>query len=177
MHSYLLVLGEREAVGWVLHYQRMAFPERRRSEAQRLEAGDELLIYTTRNCWHSPNRDRGRIIGRAYVTSAVESLDPPLELAGRTFTSSCSMEVRTLTPYLTGVELAPLVGRLKAFPDKMAWSIRLRRPLLELPSADATLVREHLAAQERPAAEQLSGYLDNIRPVGVRWQTRDPRVD
>lgn len=77
------------------------------------------------------------------------------------------MEVRTLTPYLTGVELAPLVDRLMAFPDKTAWSIRLRRPLLELPSVDAALVREHLVAQEFPAAEQLSSYLDNIRPVSV----------
>ncbi|MBB0243279.1 hypothetical protein FNQ90_03925 [Streptomyces alkaliphilus] len=163
MRSYLLVLGEREAVAWVLRQQQMAFPERRRTEVQRLEPGDELLIYTTRGCWHNPTRDRGRIIGRAYVTSPVSVLDKPVELAGRAFTSGCDIDVRTLVPYRTGVELAPLVGQLAAFPRKTAWSTRLRRPLLELPSSDAMLVRDQLAGQEVPAAEQLSSYLEAIK--------------
>ncbi|WP_217572633.1 hypothetical protein [Streptomyces sp. GbtcB7] len=167
MRSYLLVLGERQAVAWVLRRQRMAFPARRWIEAQRLELGDELLIYTTRNCWHSPTRDRGRIIGRAYVASPVSPLDEPIEIAGRTFTSGCNLDVRTLTAYRTGVELAPLVDRLTAFPKKATWSIRLRRPLLELSTADATLVRDRLAEQEAPAVEQISTYLDNIRPIAA----------
>lgn len=168
MRTYLLVLGEREAVAWVLHQQRMAFPARWRTEVQRLEPGDELLIYTTRGCWHNPTRDRGRIIGRAYVTSPVRVLDNPVELAGRVFTSGCDIDVRTLTPYRTGVEVAPLVGRLEAFPDKAAWSSWLRRPVLELSSADATLIRDRLAEQEAPAAKQLFSYLEAGKGVTSR---------
>lgn len=159
MRSYLLVLGEREAVAWVLRHQRMAFPARRRAEVQRLEPADELLIYTTRGCWHNPGRDRGRIIGRAYVTSPVALLDEPVEVAGREFTSGCNLNVRTLTPYLAGVELAPLVVQLALFRGVGAWSIQLRRPLLELPAADAALVRDRLAELESPAAEHVSSYL------------------
>ncbi|MFE5403739.1 hypothetical protein ACFQ9Z_20795 [Streptomyces sp. NPDC056580] len=163
MRVYLLVLGEREAVAWVLDQQRMAFPARRQTEVQRLEPGDELLIYTTRGCWHDPKKDQGRIIGRAYVTSPVRVLNKPVKLAGRVFTSGCDIDVRTLTPYRTGVGLAPLVDRLGAFPDKRAWGVRIRRPLLELSAADAALVRDLLAEQEIPAAEQLSSYLQAIR--------------
>ncbi|MGW3246560.1 hypothetical protein [Streptomyces sp. NPDC001070] len=50
MRSYLLILGKREAVAWVLRERRMAFPPGRRVEVTRLEPGDELLIYTTRGC-------------------------------------------------------------------------------------------------------------------------------
>ncbi|WP_330322747.1 hypothetical protein [Streptomyces anulatus] len=50
MRSYLLILGEREAVAGVLRHQRMAFPARRCIEVGRFEAGDELLIYMTGGC-------------------------------------------------------------------------------------------------------------------------------
>jgi hypothetical protein len=165
MRSYLLILGEREAVAWVLRHQRMAFPARRRAEAGRLESGDELLIYTTRGCWHNPGRDMSRIIGRAYVTSPVKPLEAPVEVAGRTFESGCRIDVRTLTPYLTGVELAPLVEDLAVFPVKSSWSIRLRRPLLELPDGDAEMLRGHLAEVEASADEVVDGYLQAIKPV------------
>ncbi|MCX5267445.1 hypothetical protein [Streptomyces sp. NBC_00199] len=168
MRSYLLILGEREAVAWVLRHQRMAFPARRRAEVGQLEAEDELLIYTTRGCWHNPERDRGRVIGRAYATSPVRPLQAPVEIAGRVFESGCELDVRTLTPYLTGVELAPLVERLAAFPAKSSWSIRLRRPLLELPVEDAELLRGCLADAESPADELVDGYLEAIKPVTGR---------
>ncbi|WP_078540841.1 hypothetical protein [Streptomyces sp. CNZ748] len=172
MRSYLLVLGERQALAWVLRHQRMAFPARRWTEARRLELGDELLLYTTRSCWHNPNRDRGRVIGRAYVTSQVTLLDEPIEIAGRAFMSGCALDVRTLTAYRTGVELAPLVDCLAAFPKKETWNIWLRRPLLKLSSADATLVRNRLAEEEFPAVEQVPIYLENIRSVAAGGLTQ-----
>ncbi|MER5182666.1 hypothetical protein ABT009_30675 [Streptomyces sp. NPDC002896] len=106
MCSYLLILGEREAVAWVLRERRMAFPPGRRAEVARLEPGDELLIYTTRGCWHNPGRDRGRVIGRARVASPVNVLEVPIEIAGREFTSGCDLDVQTLTRISPGVELA-----------------------------------------------------------------------
>lgn len=164
--SYLLVIGEREALAWVLRKRRMAFPQTRRSEVDSLAVGDELLLLTTRGCFHNPGRDRTRVIGRASVTTPVVPLDPPVALVGRTFTRGCDLDITSLAPYLTGVELAELVPRLAAFPDKENWSIRLRRPLVRLTERDATLLRGGLGTvAERPPDAALQGYLERIKPV------------
>jgi hypothetical protein len=163
--SYLLVIGEREALAWLLRESRMAFPPTRRAEVDRLCMGDELFLLTTRGCFHNPGRDRTRVVGRAVVGSPVARLDPPLELVGRTFTRGCDLEITSLTPYLTGVELADLVPRLNAFPDKTTWSIRLRRALVALSEDDATLLRRQLESVALPVDIARSEYLDRIRPV------------
>jgi hypothetical protein len=163
--SYLLVIGEREALAWVLRESRMAFPATRRPEVDRLGVGDELFLLTTRGCFHNPARDRTRMIGRAVVTTPVVPLHPPLELVGRTFPRGCGLEMASLAPYLTGVDLADLVPRLDAFPDKTAWSIRLRRPLVALSGRDPALVRQRLDRVARPVDTTRAEYLDRIRPV------------
>lgn len=133
----------------MLRESRIAFPPTRRAEVDRLSSGDELLVFTTRGCWHNPTRDRGRVIGRATVTSPVTAYDEAVEIAGREFTRGGGIEVHSLAPVGDGVELAPLVPRLEAFPSSNRWGIRLRRPLPELPAADADLLRRHLAALAR----------------------------
>lgn len=163
--SYLLILGEREAVAWVLRESRMAFPPTRRAEIDQLDVGDDLYVFTTRGCWHNPGRDRGRVIGHAEVTSAVEGFDEPVTIAAREFTRGCDLRIDALARYLDGVELAPLVPRLDAFPDPRTWSIRLRRPLLELSGADAELLRTELAGVAADPRETAPEYLARIRPV------------
>jgi hypothetical protein len=56
----------------------MAFPSYRAREVAPLRVGDPLFLYTTRGCFHSPKRDRGRVIGIAEATSAAEQLDAPV---------------------------------------------------------------------------------------------------
>lgn len=165
--SYLLILGEREAVAWVLRKSRMAFPPTRRSEVAKLKIGDDLFIVTTRGCWHNPTRDRTRVVGLAKVTTSVVAYDKPVTIAGRDFTRSCELSIETLAPYLTGVELVPLVPQLDAFPNKRsgAWSIRLRRPLLEISDADAQFLGQELSNVCRDAATVIPEYLAAIRPV------------
>lgn len=51
----------------------MAFPQRRRAEVDALAVGDELLLLTTRSCFHNPERDRTPVIGRAVVTVQVRN--------------------------------------------------------------------------------------------------------
>ncbi|MFV2083941.1 MULTISPECIES: hypothetical protein [Micromonosporaceae] len=156
--AYLVVLGERAAIRWVLEQQRMAFPATPRAEVAALAAGDQLLLYATRGAWHNPTRDRGRVIGTATATSAVRAFGEPVEIAGMRFVSGCTLDVDGVVPYPGGVELQPLVHQLAAFPKPHAWSIYLRRPLLRLAAADVELLagalRPMLAA--RPAA--LSTY-------------------
>lgn len=50
------------------------------------------------------------------------------------------MAIEGVVPYPGGLELQPLVGRLTAFAKPQAWSIYLRRALLSLPSADASVI-------------------------------------
>ncbi len=118
---YLLILGEREAISWVLREQRMAFPSTPRAEVAALEVDDRLLLYATRGAWGNPTRDRGRIMGTATVC------------------------IDGLVPYPGGVELQPLVADLAAFPKPESWSIYLRRALLGLPAPDAKLLLRRLS--------------------------------
>lgn len=156
--SYLVVLGHREAIGWVLREQRMAFPATPRPEVAALDSGDELFLYATRGAWLNPTRDRGRVIAIAHAVSKVRRLDEPVEIAGRSFVSGCDLRVDGLAPYPNGLELQPLVERLAAFPKPQAWSIYLRRALLRLPEPDAAILRGGLAPQLTTHAAALGSY-------------------
>ncbi|MDZ5447595.1 hypothetical protein U2F26_33655 [Micromonospora sp. 4G57] len=156
--SYLLILGDRDAIGWVLREQRMAFPATPRAEVAALAAGDRLFLYATRGAWRSPTRDRGRIIGTAVALNAARSLDAPVEIAGRRFSSGCNLDIDGLVPYPGGLELQPLIEQMAAFPKPQAWSVYLRRALLPLPTADAALLDRTLRPQLTSREKALSSY-------------------
>jgi hypothetical protein len=105
-----MVIGERDGLAWVLRNQRMAFPKARLRDAEALKAGDRLLMYTTRGCFGNPTRDRGRVMGEASVKSLATLFKPPIKIAGRSFGSSIQLDIRSLAPARSGVELAPLVS-------------------------------------------------------------------
>jgi hypothetical protein len=142
--AHLLVIGEREALAWVLSEQRMAFPATREREALALERDALLLLYTTRGCFHNPTRDRGRIIGQARVTSSPRRLADPVRFGEREYPIGCSLAVQRLVARGEGVELARLVPRMAAFPDAATWSVRLRRSLVPLGDHDLALARGEL---------------------------------
>jgi hypothetical protein len=156
---YLLVLGSREGLGWVLENERMAFREANASRAQRLRPGDQLFLYTTRSAFGKPARDRGRIIGEAEVTTAVERCNNPISIGGQPFTHDCRISLRSLAPFREGLELPPLIDELDIFPDPDAYSAKLRRPLLALPATDAKLIRARLRTHTRNPDRTRSTYL------------------
>jgi len=156
--SYLVILGERDAISWVLREQRMAFPATPRAEVAALAVGDRLFLYATRGAWHNPTRDRGRVIGVATAESPVRMLDQPIEIAGRSFVSGCNLSIDGVVPYPGGVELQPLVERLAAFPKPEAWSVYLRRALLALPPGDAKLLDETIHPLLVPRHQALPSY-------------------
>lgn len=146
MAAYLLVIGDRQALGWVLSTNRMAFPTAHRSEVAALSPGDELFLYTTRGAFKNPTRDRGRIIGTARVAGPVTKLDAPVRFADREFPVGCDLKVGQLAPFGTGVELRPLVDSLSVFKGSgNAWSTRLRRPLVRLTDSEASDLHQKLA--------------------------------
>lgn len=162
--SYLLVIGEAAALAWVLAERRMAFPMLRRSQAEALEIGDELLIYTTRTCFHNPTRDTGRVAGLATVKTAVRDLAAPVMFGERSYVLGCGLDITGVAPLHAGVELRPLIPELHVFPDSRSWSAHLRRPLVPLDRHDAALLIRHLS----PLLEPLDSHLDTYKRAAVR---------
>jgi hypothetical protein len=164
MRSHLLILGDRDAIAWVVSRRRMAFtPDRASAASAAISKDDELFLYATRGAFHNPTRDRGRIFGSAHATSGVEQLSTPVALLGREFTHGLTFELRVLAPPLHGVELAELVPRLSSFPNKTGWAMSLRRPLLTLTSEDARLIRQRLKAEVGEMADAVRRYVDESR--------------
>lgn len=161
--AYLLVLSEREAILWVLLNEQMAFPARPRREVSALQPGDELVLLTTRNAYHSPNRDRTRVIGTATVQSKVTQLDPPVEIAGRAFVSGCQIKLETLAPYSTGPEIGPLAPQLHALRGQTNWGMLLRKPLVPIDDSDVLLLKRELQSNLRALDESLLTYSSRIK--------------
>jgi hypothetical protein len=145
--SFLLPIADREPLAWILREQRTAFSENRARDAAALEVGDVLYLYTTRGCFRNPTRDRGRVIGRASVVSRVKRASRPPRFGTRDYPWLVKFAIESLVPLHDGVELAPLVPRLRrTFPDPKTWSVRMRRALVPLEAGDAAKIERELAS-------------------------------
>lgn len=158
MRAYLLPIADREALSWIVAEQRTPFPPRRAREAQELQPGDRLLLYTTRGCFRNPTRDRGRIIGLATVAAPASELRRPVRFGGREYTLGLLFRIEPLAEFRQGVELAPLVPRLSTFPNPRAWSGRMRRALVPVTVEDADLLVRELEQLAGPYPGELAGY-------------------
>lgn len=155
MHYYLLPISDREPLAWILSESRTAFPSYRRADAAKLEVGDKLLLYTTRGCFRNPTRDRGRVIGVAAVAGLARELAEPVRFGEREFSTGLDLEIESLLPRGSGVELAPLTPRLsESFPNPRAWSARLRRALVPLSTRDASTIGKALGQIDRSRIDE-----------------------
>jgi hypothetical protein len=161
--SYLSIIGNADALAWVLANKRMAFPESRAAQALALGTGCQLLLYTTRGCFGNPTRDRGRVLALAEVSSTPQRLDRPVIIAGRPFHVACELVLRSLAPVREGVELSPIADQLAVFPDPATWSAWMRRALLPLPEQDALLILSALDRIASRPADHIHDYLKQRR--------------
>lgn len=168
---YLLVLSEQVALAWVLREQRMAFSAHAtRGKARRVEVGDRFFLYTTTRTFHNPSRDKGRVIGDASVTSPVDRLRRPLRIGDREFVSACALAIQSLAPLRQGVELAPLIPAIKAFPNADSWKFRLWQTLVPLAEDDARLLDTALKPIARNPADVMDEYVAlERRGVAPSW--------
>ncbi|WP_234401561.1 hypothetical protein [Thermobifida halotolerans] len=172
-NTYLMVIGDREALAWVLSTQQTAFPAARLGQVSRLAAGDRLFVYTTRGCFRNPTRDRGRVIACATVTAPVTRDDTPVRFGAREYPLRCPLRVTELAPFGSGPVLADLVEALHAFPDPRSWSVRLRRPLVPLDAHDSALLTDLLRPGLAPLDRSLPEYLRRGTPPGTS-RPQDP---
>ena len=142
--DYLLPISDREPLAWIVAEQRTAVGVHRRKEAEALEPGDRIFLYTTRGCFRNPARDRGRVIGIARVARAARTLDEPIRFADQEYPVEVALQIESLAPRRTGVDLAPLLDRLVSFPKGNAWSAYMRRALVPLAPRDGDTIAEAL---------------------------------
>lgn len=163
--DFLLIIGDRELLAWILSERKMAFPSYRSKDAGQVSKGDRLFRYTTRGCFHSPGRDRGRVIGEATVTSTVSTLKEPVEFGEQEFPMGCSLDITGLVPRDEGPEMIGLVGDLHLFPSSnpKSWGVRLRQVLAPLDKHDAGVLHTKLARVMKPLSDARTGYLDKTR--------------
>lgn len=160
--SYLLVVSDREALGWILDSQRAAFPPSRRKVPSTLKVNDRIVVYTTRGCFRNPTRDRGRIVAKALVQSSESILRPPIQFGERSFVRGCEIEITSLAPLDTGPVLAELVPRLRTFPA--SWATHIRRTLVPLDDHDFDELATAIEVVAVPRKTALQPYLDRARP-------------
>jgi hypothetical protein len=157
--SYLLPIADREPLAWIIRERRTAFAEHRAREALDLEEDDVLFLYTTRGCFRNPTRDRGRVIGRARVKARAKRASRAPTFNGREYPYVVQLEIESLAPLREGLELAPIVPRLRAtFPDAATWSVRMRRALVPLDAGDAAELERSLGEVVEPYPAALASY-------------------
>lgn len=165
--AFMLVVGDREALGWILREQRTAFPAERSRMARTLEPGDRLVLYTTRGCFNNPARDRGRVIATPVVSTPVRDLDAPVVFGGRAFASGCGLAIERVAPWGQGPELGLLVPRLRTFSGSWAMSLR-GRSIVRLDDHDYGLLERELSRVLIAREAALPAYLDHALPVEHR---------
>ena len=158
MSDYLLPIADREPLAWIIEQQRTAVAAHRRTEAEKLQPGDRILLYTTRGCFRNPTRDRGLVIGQAEVVKPARVLHKPIRFRGREYPIGIDLRIRSLAPMRHGVELAPIVAQLESFPNKKAWSGRLRRALVPITASDADILAAALAQVSTSYARASPSY-------------------
>lgn len=156
MRYYLPPISDREPLAWILTESRTAFPSYRRREAEALEVGDKLLLYTTRGCFRNPTRDRGRVIGVASVAGPARELAKAVRFGEREFPIGLDLAIERPVPRGEGVELAPLIPQLtESFPKPGAWSARLRRALVPVATRDAATIERVLQKHVEARTDQV----------------------
>ena len=125
-----------------------------------------MLLYSTRGSWRNPTRDRGRVFGEAIVGSSPKRLHRPIKVAGREFEIGVDLEIQGLTSWGEGVDLSLLVPKLSMFPNKSAWSARLRNSLVDVPDVDRRLIVTRLRPLLHPPNDVLPDYKRAARLSG-----------
>lgn len=146
---WLVVLGEAEGLRWVIDSKKMAFTEARCRLAAEIRSRDDVILYVTRGAFHNPTRDEPQLAGLMRVRSGASLLDPPLDLAGRTFHCQVGLTPVIVLPERRGVPIRPIVKQLQLVKRPEVWGQYFRSSLLEISAADHAVLAGALLDAER----------------------------
>lgn len=161
MTTSLLVVSDREPLGWLLRTSSFAIPAARAASAPR--PGTRLLLYTTRGCYRNPGRDRGLVMGLPQATSDPRRLSEPVTFRGHEYVIGLDLDLHGVCRFREGVQLGQLQRQLDLLPSEGPWSYPLRRSVVPLSDPDATLIRERLVPLLRPVSEVAPAYQRSAR--------------
>jgi hypothetical protein len=143
--GWLVAFGEIDGLRWVLREERMAFSKGLASRAGKIQVGDQLVLYVTRDAFHNPSRDRSQLAGIATVTSPVRRLREPISIAGREFAVACGIDVVASLPEREGVPFDTFIQRMDFIRRKDVWGQYLRAGLIALTPKDFKALREAIS--------------------------------
>jgi hypothetical protein len=144
----MIILGDCDAIGWVLSNGRMAVNGR---VAALPDPGERVALYVTRGAYRNPTRDRAQIIGLAEVTEPPRTAD--VVVAGRSYAKSFGLRFDDVAEQRAGLPFEPLVPRLRFISNKASWGGAVRRPVVRLPEADFRLIEKAYRAHRSRGAE------------------------
>ena len=112
---------------------------------------------------YKPNGPGG-VIGSGVAVTDVKALPEALRIATRDYTLGVELDVQAVMPYRASVEIPPLLGQLRTFPQygPRSWMTVLRRPLLPLRPGDADVLLDALKGIARPPDEVIPEYVGAV---------------
>jgi hypothetical protein len=105
------------------------------------------------------------VIGVATVVRRAKDLSEPVRFGDREFPVGVELRIGSLVPRGRGVEVSPLIPRLReSFPDERAWSARLRRALVPLTTHDGRTLENALSRTKPARVEDAVGTYTHAAP-------------
>ncbi|MDV8015621.1 hypothetical protein R4P70_30315 [Rhodococcus sp. IEGM 1241] len=164
--THLVVLGNAEAVRWVLKNQRMAFSEVGRRTASRLSRGDTLVFYAGVKCWPAlggkVRPKAGIMIGSAVVLTEVARLRTAAQVGGRKFEYGCEVFFERLAALGSGLSISDVKNDLELTAGRANYGQVLRRTPILLSSADTALLSARLESVTAPYEDSVGAYFGTV---------------
>ncbi len=132
----IIVIGEKNAIEWVLKTQRMAFRDTARTT--HVHSGDRIALYTTRGAYGNPTRDESQIIALGRFASDVQNKQAVVNDV--TYTKSCGLTITDQLEPRHGLAFRPLVAQLEFVRSKRGWATYMRRTLVPINDRDFTII-------------------------------------
>ena len=134
---WLVVVGEREALRWIVKNKRMAFREY--INTSEIAARDEMAVYVTRGAFHTPTRDQSQVLALGQFAS--RPTPRPVTILGESYPTSVGLRLSQVLPEREGMPFKPLVPKMRFIKKKSGWAAYLRRSLVRITDEDMATIK------------------------------------
>lgn len=145
---WLIVIGEREGLRWVVEHQRMAFRDTVKGSPS---AGDAFAIYVSRGAFHNPGRDEAQILGLGTFKTGIERR--ATTVGDERYARTARLEISDVRPERQGLPFRPLVESLTFIAKKSGWAAYVRQTLVPIPEADLDLIAKRFRELPTPSPQ------------------------